>query len=95
MDSPQASRSSAKTNPEASEAARHRLGGGSIFSTLPKVGTNVVYFTGRMTQRITGTVWGVAVGRGNGFVEELTALRQTTTEALEAAAEAFSFENGA
>jgi hypothetical protein len=44
---------------------------------------------------ITGTAWGVAVGRGNGFVEEPTALRQTATEALAAAAETFAFVDGA
>ena len=48
VDSPRASRSSAKTIPEASEAARHHPGGGSIFSTLSKVGANVGHFTGRI-----------------------------------------------
>jgi hypothetical protein len=40
------------------------------------------FSTGEMTHHITGTVWGVAVGRGSVFVEELTALQQTSTEAL-------------
>jgi hypothetical protein len=84
----------AKTNHEASEAARHRLDVSGMISALVKVGTYTRKFTGRMTQHITGTVWGVTVGRGCGFVEELTALQQTATEALAAAAEAFASEDG-
>ena len=36
----------------------------------------------------------MVVGRGYGFAEELTALQQTATEALAAAAEAFASEDG-